>query len=910
MLTLLRVAVARLRAYLRPGDQSRDFEDELEAHLAMAEEDKIRQGLPPAEARRMARVELGGVSQLVEAGREARGLPWLDSFWLDVKLSLRMLRKSWGLTLVGGLAMTIAIVIGATVFHFLNLAFGGTLPLDEGDRVVALQIWDTKEHRRHNTSMEDLERWRASLRSVETIGAFRTVERNLVLGEGSVPLAAVGGPVEPVPVAEMTASGFQLARVPALLGRSLEAADERVGAAPVVVIGHDVWQSRLSGDPAVVGKTIRLGETIHTVVGVMPEGFAFPINHRFWTPLRADPSTPLLTTEKALVFARLAPGVTLQGAQVELTAVGLPPIAGALEAETQLVAQVEPYIVALTSDGDRGQVVWLIRLMRLMVILLLIPPCANIAILVYARTVTRQEELAARYALGASRGRLVSQLFVEMLVLAIGSAAVALGVLQLALNWAESGLSEAADGGAPFWMDFSLTLKTVLFAGGLAVFAAMAASLVPAIKATGRQMQIGLHALGSRTGKQLGATWTTLVVFQVAVSLAALPLAVEIGWGTIRKGVLGPGFAAEKYLTARLAMDFEGKDGAAEAENRRRFASLQAELVRQLEAEPGFLGTTFADLPGDEPWDTIEIEGVTTERVGIFSPASLLRINRVDDAFFDVFEIPLLSGRHFEAGDFQLKAGDAGRAVVVVNRTLVQQLLGDRNPLGRRVRYAAAEHDPAAAGRATSPWYEIVGVVEDVPAHADRGTMYQPMARGLVHPAHLAMRLGPKPSTMVDRLRLIASRLDPTLRLDEISALDEVYREQAVGNNVGASSLAAVVLSVLLLSAAGLYALTSFTVNQRRREIGIRSALGATSGRLLASIFKRTLGQFAVGALGGMLVAALIDVYLPAEVVGGWSIPGIIPAATALMVLVGILAATGPARRGLRVDPNTELREG
>lgn len=905
MWTWLRVASARICAYLRPGDLDRDFEDELEAHLAMAEEDKIRQGMTPAEARRQARVELGGLTQLVEAGREARGLPWLDGLWLDVKLSLRMLRKSWGLTLVGGLAMTLAIVIGTTVFHFLNLAFGSTLPLDEGERVVALQIWDSQEQRRQDTSLQDLERWRASLRSVEDIGAFRSVERNLWVGGGARTLTSMDAAAEPVQVAEMTASGFRLARIPARLGRRLTAADERPGAAPVVVIGHHVWQSRLAADPAVVGKTIQLGETVHTVVGVMPEGFAFPVNHQFWTPLRADPSIPALGSQKARVFARLAPDFSLQQAQAELAAVGVSLPAEASDHEARWVPQVEPYIFAMTSDGDRSQVVWFIRLMRLVVILLLIPPCANIAILVYARTVTRQEELAARYALGASRGRLVTQLFVEMLVLAVGAAGVALVVLRQALQWAETGLSEETDAGAPFWMDFDLTFETVLFAAGLAVVAAMTAGLVPAIKATGRQMQIGLHTLGSRNGKQLGATWTALVVCQVAISLAALPMAVEIGWGTIRKGVLGPGFAAEKYLTARLALDAVEQGEAAEIDQRRRFASLQSELARQLEAEAGVLAVTFSDLPGDESWHTVEIEGLTVESVGIFSPPSLLRINRVDDAFFDVFDMPLLSGRHLEAGDF---AG--GQRGVVVNRTFAQQLLGDSNPLGRRVRYADAETDPAGAATGTPIWYEIVGVVEDVPAQADRGTLYQPMEPGRLHPTYLAIRLGPQPSTMVDRLRQVATRLDPTLRLDEILPLDEVYDEQAVGNNVGASALAAVVLSVLLLSAAGLYALTSFTVNQRRREIGIRSALGATSGRLLASVFKRTLGQFAVGAVAGVLVAALIDFYLPAEVVGGWSVPGIIPGAAALMVWIAILAAAGPARRGLRVDPNTELREG
>lgn len=172
MPAFVHVVVARLRAFLRGEDLDREFARELAAHLAMAEEEKIRQGMTPQQARRAARVELGGLTQLREAGRDARGLPWLDTFWLDTKLGLRMLRKSWGLTLVGGLAMMIAIFIGLVVFTFFDLAFGGDLPLDDGDRVVAIQIWDAKTQRRHDTALEDLARWRDAMRSVTDIGAL------------------------------------------------------------------------------------------------------------------------------------------------------------------------------------------------------------------------------------------------------------------------------------------------------------------------------------------------------------------------------------------------------------------------------------------------------------------------------------------------------------------------------------------------------------------------------------------------------------------------------------------------------------------------------------------------------------------------------------------------------------------
>ena len=178
MPTFLHVLAVRIRALFRSRDLEEDFDQELETHLAMATADKIRHGMSAAEARRAARIELGGLTQLREASRAARGFPWLGGCWLDVKLGLRMLRKSWGLTLVGGLAMMIVIGVGAGVFAFVEMSFWSTLPLDDGERVVAIQTWDAPAHRRRNSSRADVERWRTTLRLVEDIAGFQTIERS------------------------------------------------------------------------------------------------------------------------------------------------------------------------------------------------------------------------------------------------------------------------------------------------------------------------------------------------------------------------------------------------------------------------------------------------------------------------------------------------------------------------------------------------------------------------------------------------------------------------------------------------------------------------------------------------------------------------------------------------------------
>ncbi len=891
MLARLHVLIARIRGFLRPVPLDRELEEELAAHLALAEDEKIRQGMTPAEARRAARIELGGLAQLREAAREARGLPWLDTLWLDAQLGLRMLRKSWGLTLVGGLAMTLAIAIAVVVFTFMDLTFHGTLPLDDGARVVALHTWDTKAHRRAETPLADVERWRTDLRSLVDVGAFRTVERALASGEGTA--------APTVRVAEMSASGFTLARVPASLGRTLLAEDEAPGAPPVVVIGHEVWRTRFAGDPAVAGRALRLDGTVHTVVGVMPEGFSFPINHHYWTALRAPRSASLPPPPEAAVFARLAPRVTLEGAQAEVTSLGLLPSA-ALRDEP-LDPRVVPYPFAFTGDLEGAEARWLARIALILVTLLLVPPCANIAILVYARIITRQDEFAARHALGASRGRIVAQLVVEMLVLAAASAGLALLLVAAALRWAEArALADLADG-PPFWFGFGLPPSAVLFAGFLAVVAALIASLAPALKATGHRMRTGLGALGQRTAVRLGTTWTALVVVQVGLCLAALPLVAELTWGTVRNGVLGPGFPAEEYLTARIAVAWDPthEEGAP---GRRPFSGRLEAVLRELEAEPGIRGVTVAAAPGTEPWRQIEVEP-SGARPTTAAGRGLVRVNAVDTAFFEVFDVPLLAGRRFVAADF-----DDAQHVVVVNRTLATQVVGVDSPLGQRLRIVddAEAHDPDAAPPPT--WYEIVGVVADRPDPVDRGTLYLPAAAGSMQPAHLALRAGIEPAALEERLRTVVGRVDPGLRVDEVLPLDAIYRGKQVANNIGAATLVAVTLSVLLLSAAGMYALMSFTVNLRRREIGIRAALGARPWRLLAGIFRRAAGQLGVGAALGVLAALAIDQVLPAERLGGWDIPGVVAAAAAFLVVVGLLAAAGPARRGLQVDPIEELR--
>ena len=532
---------------------------------------------------------------------------------------------------------------------------------------------------------------------------------------------------------------------------------------------------------------------------------------------------------------------------------------------------------------------WTGSVVLLIAALLLLPPCANIAILVYARAVTRREEFAARYALGATRGRIVMQIFVEALVLAAAAGIVgSLLAREFAVRISRLVLPAIGPENVPFWFDFSPSLTTVLCLAGLVVVAAAIAGGVPGLRVTGR-WRSGLHTLGERgTSVGLGRTWTALLATQVAVSIAVLPTATQMIWGLLKPTLSGPGMAVDQYLTGWLVMEGDNS----------RFGTRQSELVDRLRGEAAISGVTMSAFPLMEESgadvEVMEVDGGAERATGQTA------FNRVDLAFFDVFGVRFRTGRTFDRTDF----GRGQSQAIVVNRTFATEIAGTENPLGRRVRYTAPQ-DP---GVSPEPWYEIVGVVEDFPANNHRATVYHPLLPAPVHQVSFTLRVGPDAGLAAARLRDVTKAIDPSLRIGRLRSLGEIYRQWRSVAHTLVFMLGSVMLIVLLFAMAGMYTLMAFIVAQRWREIGLRCALGAQPGRLVMGIFGRSLVPLVIGAIAGCLVALLIDSSIQVEEVGGQSIPGIVPAAAVVMILIGILALAGPARRAIRIDPAEALR--
>ena len=774
--------------------------------------------------------------------------------------------------------MAVTIGLGASIFTIWDTFAGTRLPLDEGDRVVAIQPFDKVAQRVHRaTALPDFKRFRETLKSVEDISAMRTIDPAVITRDG-----AVGS----VPAAEMTASGFRLARVQPLLGRPLMEEDEREGAEHVAVIGYQLWQSGFSSDPAVLGQRIQIADTPHIVVGVMPKGFRFPMNQRLWVPLRTNPVGEVGPgSADVFVFARLVPGATLERAHAEVTTFGLLPGDTADRTTAQLEPRVVPYAAGLLPTVNRDR--WLAGVIFLLGALLLIPPCANIAILVYARTVTRRDEFVVRTALGASRGRIVMQLFIEVLVLAAGAGVAGLFLArQISGRLSSMVVPTMGPESVPFWMAFNPSLATVLCVAGLSVLAAAIAGAAPAFRVTGRWRQSGFLGVGNRSaGPRLGKTWTALLATQVALSLAILPSGMEMMWGVFRPTIVGPGLPVEEFLTASLVMEGD----------RSRFDNLRLEAVRRLTSEAGISGVTMSAVKLlEEPSAEIEVEGSEVEDAEA-------RFNSVDDKFFDVFDVRFLAGRSFDASDF-----GPGRAPVIVNRSFVTEVMGGLNVLGRRVRYRDRPASPKPA-IAVEGGHEIVGVVEDFPGSNDGPKIFHPMTEA-PHPVTLTIRAPSGISRAAGRLREVASGLDPQLRVGRLRSLDEMYWQRRSFEHMFGFMLGAVLVIVLLFSMAGMYTLMAFIVAQRWREIGVRSALGAQPRRLLIGIFGRAAVPLLIGAMAGCAIALRLQSALPIAEAGGQNIPGVVPASAALMIVVGLLAVAGPARRAIRIDPTEALR--
>ena len=818
--------------------------------------------------------------------------PW-RGLSLDVRLALRLLVKHIGLTVVGTIALAFAIWSGIVAFEFYTQIMRPALPLAGGDRIVGIVMVDTASRGERAPTLHDFVAWRDALTSVADLAAYRDRNWNVIVGDAAP---------EPVPVAEITAATFRVVRERPVLGRPLVEADEKPDAPWVVVIGHDVWQSRFASDPHVVGRELRLGNVVHTIVGVMPAGFRFPLAHSFWVPLRLDPlNYPRKQSPNVRVFGRLAPGATVETAQPELTVLGDTAAAAFPDTHEHVEPRLLPYIDSIFG-GFSADSVSEVSGGNLLSVLLVLLVCGNVALLMFARAATRENEILVRTALGAGRGRIIGQLFVEALVLASVAALVAVTSAQVAWHSLFAMVAENMfENRVPFWMHSSVSPRTLLYAALLTFMAAVVSGVLPGLKVTrGIGTQLRQSSPGGG-GLHFGGIWTVLIIVQVAV-MAIVPTPVIAIYGDVAKRAraANAGLVPERYLAAAIAMDRDKVPGAAGMTFGDRFTAATQELERRLETEPGVTGVTFATVL---PLMDHRLRQVELDEGGAAPADGNVRSRGVTSAavaldFFDVLDAPILSGRAFHSGDLQ-----PGARTVIVNQSFAQVVLGGNNPVGRRFR----DSDPTEP-RGPAPWHQIVGVVrdfgidpEDRDARRDprRARIYHPLVPGGSYPVRMAVHTTGDPLLFASRLRSIARDVEPTLQISEIARFDQVAAAGARTMTLLFWAFLAVACVVVLLSLTGIYSVLSFTASQRTREVGIRVALGGRPRHVIGALFRRPLMHIGLGILIGLVSADRISEGDMVRVIALYS---------GGVIAIAALATLGPVRRALRIQPIDALR--
>jgi predicted permease len=899
--------LARVRSMYRGlrhrAEVELEMREEFRHHLAERTDDLVRRGLAPQAADAQARREFGHQGTHRADAREAMGLAafaQLRFSWLDVKLGLRMLPKHPMLNLAAVFALAVGIPVGLAPAH-LARALEAPLPGDAGDRVRAIRQWDPSSSGVAPTWDGDFTFWAQTLRSFSALGAFRTSGYNV---------ASADGRAAPAAGAQLSSHVFQMLGSRPLLGRVLEAVDFAAGAPEVVVIGHGLWSSRFGQDPGILGRPIRIGRHLHVVVGVMPDGFAFPSNEALWLPLRVA-SIGGGDRQRVQVLGRLADGVSAQQAQAELSSLGQPPPTGAASANeagerARLRAEVVPFgllYLGLPAGGLAGLPEY--RFVQALMFALLLVACGNVAMLVFARTATRLQELAIRAALGASRWRIVSQLFVEALLLAVIAAGLGVLVFDRALGIVNlAGL--AGESTIPYWLSLGLTLETALSALAFAAVSATVAGVVPAIVITGRAISQNIRG-GSRV--RFGRLTGALVVADIAVSVAAVGMAIAVsGHATdLQAANRATGIPAAEYLAvefrlpqgARTSVDARAGDGAPDR-LRVQLAAAQRELVAALEREPGVRRVAVGDVVPRMEHRSRPYELGGVERAPD-APLRWTRLAHVDVDFVDALGTPILSGRDFVRTD----AEDSSR-VAIVNTAFVERALGGSDPIGRRVRF------PTLGNAA---WYEIVGVVGPLGVNvlnADRGeAVYLPAAPGTINPMQLAVHSVVPPASLTGRVRELAMAVDPDLVMGRASVLSDIRQGDWYLVMGLATGLVVLVGVLIALATSGLYAMLSLSVSERTREIGIRAALGASRRGLLLTILKRSLVQIGLGAAIGLPIAARAVFELTGSPDGGGSVSRSMAVALALstgvVLLVGLSSCLVPTRRILAIEASEAM---
>ncbi|HVS64841.1 MAG TPA: ABC transporter permease [Thermoanaerobaculia bacterium] len=798
-----------------------------------------------------------------------------------VPSALRSLVRNPGPSAAAILVLTLGVGLTTTMFSMVDGFLLQQLPVEDGERVLHLGL--SRPDRSENVPVSDFVTWRREQRSFEDLAAF--VFAGVSLSDGARAERYSG--------ARITANAFELLRVAPALGRGFDERDDRPGASPVILLGHSVWQSHFGGEDDVVGRSVLVDGVPATVVGVMPEGFHFPLREDVWLPLRPDPDPASGGMGPAVdVFGRLRPEATLDGVRLEMNLLARRIAEDRGEAAQARRVAVVPYAQEFMGGSRRDSTIWIGLGAGLFVLLI---SCANVGNLLLARAQTRTREIALHAVLGAARGRLLLRSLIESLCLALPASALGLGLAVLGIRLLGRAVARAGQRDWPYWIDLGVGGREVLIGLGLALLATLLTGLLPGLRAARLDLSAALG--GSFTGatRRSGRLSGGLVSAQVALASVLLVGTGLMVRSLINLATLDVLFDAERVLAARIGLPEEHYPD--DASRVRFWRSLREDLH-------GLTGVDAAALteavPG--PYVTGRVTYRTPEARSVEAgEAPWTHRTAISPGFFDALGVDLLEGRDFRDSDDL-----AAERVVIVNRSLAQREWPEASPLGRQLLLG---EDPAEAQAVT-----VVGVAPDLLMDGlrdrFRAGLCLPSSQTPGRSMSVTVRTAGDPMALVPAIRERVVDLDPGLPLYDVTTVRGLLTEGMFYYRMVATIFTVLGVASLLFAATGLYAVLAFSVSRRTREMGIRMAFGAAARDVRRLIVRQGVVRVVVGLAIGLLIAPLFALGLsrqlfdvrPLDPVTFVTIP-------VLLIAVGAIASLAPAMRATRADPARALRQ-
>jgi predicted permease len=890
----------RLRSLFRWGQADQELDDELSDHLERKTEEYAARGMAPEEARRRARLDLCGIEQTKEKCRDARRVNWIQDFVQDLHVGLRMLHKSAGFTVVA--IVTLALGIGATtaIFSIVNAVLLSPLAFPEPDRLVRIAFNEPGLGLRDVPfSVPELDDLR------NRAGVFTDVS---TIGSNSVNLTGADQP-QRLEFLVTHCNYFSMLGATPQIGRLFGPQDFALGFAPVVVISDGLWRRAYGADRNVIGRTVRLDGDPYTIVGVLPPGFRHPgltvsgnvevFNTAGFSGYPAPP--PLRGTRfMPAAIGRLKPGITVEQAQARLTAMATQichDYPTDYPTQDQWTIEIQPLQEALV-----GNVRPMLLVLLGAVILIVFIVSLNIANLLLARASGRQQEMAVRSALGASRGRLVRQMLTESTLLsAIG------GVVGVLTTVCTLGLIlRLVPSNIPRLNEVRIDWVVLSFALAISVLTGLAFGLAPALQSAKAALSSAIRegARGSGYGAKTGRLRDALIVSELAFAVV-LMVAAGLLLRTLR-GLLqeNPGFNPTQVVAANLSLPEPNDPKADPYLSLAQQTSFNRELLRRMRAIPGIeLAAITSDLPTtDLRFDYDQAIGALAIEDSSVESSLDLRAERIriSPDYFKAMQAPLLRGRLFTEGD-----EDGKQPVAIIDETTARKYWPTRDPLGRLLRFG---QDP------TEPRVMVVGIVKDIKNDgldiAGIPHIYVPIYQSPHKDLSVVLRTSLPAKILEPQIRHEIQSIDPGLPVFNVSSMNDVLDRSLASRRFSADLVGGFAGVALLLASIGIYGLLSYMVGQRSREIGIRMALGARRWDVLKLILGKGVVLASVGIVAGAIVSAATASMMASLLYGVHPHDLLVFLAVPLLLFaVAVLASYFPARRATKVDLIVALRE-